>query len=109
MTASAHAACATAAACVGDGVGGGGSKPPDDGNPTFRIVDLGTLGGDSSRAYGINELNDIVGGSTDESGTEVAVIWTLDAEFRSRICSAVALENFATTHWYGSPPKSVSG
>lgn len=38
-------------------------------------IDLGTLGGSASYAYGINDLGQIIGTATDASGNSHAVIW----------------------------------
>lgn len=41
----------------------------------YRIIDLGTLGGSSSTAYGINSNGDIVGSSKTADGSTHAFIW----------------------------------
>ncbi|HEY5730708.1 MAG TPA: hypothetical protein VIS72_11690, partial [Anaerolineales bacterium] len=43
--------------------------------PQYSIVDLGILGGDSSRAQDINERGQIVGESTNPSGDTHAFLW----------------------------------
>jgi uncharacterized membrane protein len=44
--------------------------------PGYAITDLGTLGGDSSIAYGLNESGQVVGSARDASGVDRPAIWT---------------------------------
>lgn len=41
----------------------------------YQVIDLGTLGGNSSRAYDINELTQIVGVAKNNSGEDRAFLW----------------------------------
>jgi len=43
--------------------------------PAFRVVDLGTLGGPSSSALGLNATAHVVGRGPDAEGTERAFLW----------------------------------
>ena len=43
--------------------------------PIFSIEALGTLGGNESQAYGLNDVGQVVGYSTDASGNQVAFVW----------------------------------
>jgi probable HAF family extracellular repeat protein len=43
--------------------------------PAFTIVDLGTLGGAESVAFGVNELGDVVGWSLTRGGQQHACAW----------------------------------
>lgn len=43
--------------------------------PAYTITDLGTLGGDSSQAFGINNSGQVTGGSTIANGRSRAFIW----------------------------------
>lgn len=52
------------------------SAPAYSAPPQYTITDLGTLGGDYSRAYGINELGQVVGESRTATGTTRAFIWS---------------------------------
>ncbi|MEO0987316.1 MAG: DUF3466 family protein [Cyanobacteria bacterium J06639_14] len=42
----------------------------------YEITDLGTLGGDSSLAYGLNESGDVVGVAADADGVNRAFVWS---------------------------------
>lgn len=42
----------------------------------YNIIDLGTLGGDSSFAYGLNEAGDVVGVSAGADGIDRAFVWS---------------------------------
>jgi probable HAF family extracellular repeat protein len=42
---------------------------------THRVIDLGTLGGDSSTATGLNEAGEVVGVSMTPEGHEQAYLW----------------------------------
>ena len=50
-------------------------KKPAPGGSGITIVDLGTLGGPFSMAHGINDQNQIVGGSTTSGGAGRAFLW----------------------------------
>lgn len=61
-----------------------GASPNEIGNnvclvachkPTYTIVDLGTLGGTSSVAYGINKNGDVVGGADTAAGVKHAFVY----------------------------------
>ena len=43
--------------------------------PAYTITDLGTLGGDFSRGYGINASGQVTGSSITASGAEHAFLW----------------------------------
>src|SRR4051812_12473202 len=43
--------------------------------PSYDIVELGTLGGEASRAYGINDQGQVVGHADDAEGRRPAVLW----------------------------------
>ena len=59
-------------ASIGTGVAGASSPAAD---PAWVIHDLGTLGGASSEAAGINSRGDIVGNSVTESSHSHAFLW----------------------------------
>ena len=42
----------------------------------YQITDLGTLGGDSSIAYGLNQSGDVVGVAEDADGVNRAFVWS---------------------------------
>lgn len=42
----------------------------------YQITDLGTLGGESSIAYGLNEWGDVVGVAEDADGIDRAFVWS---------------------------------
>ena len=42
----------------------------------YRIIDLGTLGGNTSRAFGLNDLGDVVGQAEDSEGLLHAFHWS---------------------------------
>ncbi len=44
--------------------------------PTYNVADLGTLGGSSSRAFGLTEAGDVVGGSETDAALEHAFLWS---------------------------------
>ena len=48
------------------------------GAPRYRITDLGTLGGNYSRARAINNHGQITGSSRNSEGNENAFIWDRD-------------------------------
>lgn len=48
----------------------------------YKIIDLGTLGGDSSTAYSINNYNEVVGWSSDYNGISHAFIWDVQQGMR---------------------------
>jgi len=59
---------------------GYGEAPPTFNDNAFKttgagLINLGTLGGNDSKAYAINNLGHIVGSSRDASGNGHAVIW----------------------------------
>ena len=45
------------------------------GSPTYKVTELGTLGGAQSGAYGLNESNHVVGWSHTASGAIHAFVW----------------------------------
>lgn len=51
-----------------------------EGGASVRKTPLGTLGGESSHAYGLNELGEIAGSAQDEEGHTHAVLWHLGAD-----------------------------
>lgn len=65
--------CVLWAAC-GEDVGG----PGEPGWPSYEVVDLGTLGGDRSRAQGINDAGQVVGYAARLDGGVVAFRWEDD-------------------------------
>lgn len=63
------------------GVKGGKGKPGGGGGgetPSFSVLQLGALGGDTSRASAINELGEIVGEADNSLGIGRAFIWDPD-------------------------------
>ncbi|MEL6246372.1 MAG: hypothetical protein AAFY78_17525 [Cyanobacteria bacterium J06648_16] len=44
--------------------------------PQYQVTDLGTLGGTSSLAYGLNEAGDVVGVAEDADGINRAFVWS---------------------------------
>ncbi len=44
--------------------------------PGYTVTDLGTLGGDSSIAYGLNEAGQVVGSARDAGGVDRPFIWS---------------------------------
>src|SRR5919202_1397013 len=46
------------------------------GSPPYTIVDLGTLGGATSDAYGLNDAGDVVGDSVTATGDTHAFLYT---------------------------------
>lgn len=46
------------------------------GQPVYTLIDLGTLGGDWSKAYGINDSGQVVGQSRDSDGESFAFLWS---------------------------------
>jgi len=46
--------------------------------PIYRIIDLGTLGGESSKAYSINDSGKVVGGSFNSNSSHRAFIYDSD-------------------------------
>ncbi|HXK31377.1 MAG TPA: hypothetical protein VJZ94_01370 [Candidatus Paceibacterota bacterium] len=44
--------------------------------PAYEVIDLGTLGGDSSVAYGINDRGQVVGNSKTSNGSEHAFLYS---------------------------------
>src|SRR4051812_36993114 len=53
----------------------GAGAPVGAAPPAYDLVDLGTLGGASSLATGINEDGWVVGGSSTADGAEHAFLW----------------------------------
>jgi len=45
-------------------------------SPRYNIIDLGTLGGDTSRACGINDSGQVVGTSFNKDGVECGFLWS---------------------------------
>jgi probable HAF family extracellular repeat protein len=43
---------------------------------SYRVTDLGTLGGKNSTAYGVNDLGQVAGTSVDEQGAQHAFLWS---------------------------------
>ena len=43
--------------------------------PSYEIIDLGTLGGNSSIAYGLSEAGHVVGSARDADGIDRAFVW----------------------------------
>lgn len=60
--------------CVGL-IGTGAGAVPRSGGPSYTITDLGTLGGLSSAAFGINNLGQVVGGADLPDGKRHAFRW----------------------------------
>lgn len=64
----------------GEGTGSSPDRPEDFQSRTpasqFQIVDLGTLGGDSSVAFGLSQTNRVVGVSRTATGELHAFFWT---------------------------------
>ena len=44
--------------------------------PTYSLIDLGTLGGSSSAAWGINEAGQVVGAAATATGAQHAFLYT---------------------------------
>jgi probable HAF family extracellular repeat protein len=53
------------------GGGGGGGEP----EVTYTVVQLGTLGGSESRAYDVNDTNQVVGWSSNAGAQDRAFLW----------------------------------
>jgi len=53
-----------------------GAPAAQAGPPHYTVVDLGTLGGAQSRAYGVNNLDHVVGRSQDAEDNQCAFLWT---------------------------------
>ncbi|MCI0540637.1 MAG: choice-of-anchor M domain-containing protein [Verrucomicrobiales bacterium] len=51
-------------------------QPPEPDNTAYLITDLGTLGGETSRAFRINEQGHIVGEAARADGSSGAFLWT---------------------------------
>ena len=60
----------------------------------YVIQDLGTLGGTESRAYGINELGQVVGEAKTSTGQWHAFLWLPETACLSRIQQAVRITLF---------------
>jgi probable HAF family extracellular repeat protein len=44
--------------------------------PTYDVIDLGTLGGSTSRAFALTEAGDVVGGAQTAAGSEHGFLWS---------------------------------
>jgi PKD repeat protein len=66
------------------------------------MIDLGTLGGSSSCAYGINDKGQIVGSSDTQTGTSHATLWTLPTSGTKPIAA------FSAYPLFGVKPFQVS-
>ncbi len=91
--------------------GGGGGKPSKDEGP-YSIIDLGTLGGEHSRAYDVNDWGEIAGNAKTDSGENFAVIWTVNTSgqvvsinalpklVQGLACAGTAINNSGTVVGY---------
>lgn len=98
--------------------GGGGTTPLP--NIRFEVQFLGTLGGDRSTAYGMNEAGEIVGVSNDSLGVHraarfMAGVGAVDLKINSRMFAAASLRrSFGSTMGakqrilYAFPPNFMS-
>ena len=80
----------------------------------YSITDLGTLGGNESHAYGINNVGQVVGSSLTEDGKKHAFIWDsingmqdLDPDTRFNNLTARKINNSGQVVGTGSQPQNT--